>query len=84
MMDVTVRSSSIGRAAVEVDLGDGHVLEVAASHNTDRYREVRLWWRAPGKVTGPREEVRARQVITLVSSRLDLRAATHEKKEKQR
>lgn len=51
MMDVTVRShgggGSIGKAAVEIDLGDGHTLVVRAEHETDRYRRVRVHWRGP-------------------------------------
>jgi hypothetical protein len=51
LMDVTVRShgggGSIGRAAVEIDLGDGQTLVVRAEHETDRYRRVRVYWRGP-------------------------------------
>ena len=77
MMDVTVRShgrgGSIGRAQVEIDLGDGHTLVVQASHETDRYRRVRVQWKVPAHVTGPKEQVRDRKEEVVAHAKLDLR-----------
>jgi hypothetical protein len=77
LMDVTVRShgggGSIGRAAVEIDLGDGHVLKITAEHETDRYRRVRVKWRVPAHVTGPREQVRDLKEEVVTHAKLDLR-----------
>lgn len=67
LMDVAVKSSSIGRAHVEVDLSVGHELVVHASHDSDRYRLVHIMWRIPSG-----------ELVTLGHTRLDLREGTHE------
>jgi hypothetical protein len=76
LMDVKVCSAPIGVARVEIDLGGGHVLTIRAEHDTDRYRNVLVGWNVPAHVTGPVEQVRDLQRVSVATTRLDLRTGT--------
>lgn len=47
LLDLAVRHLGVGHLRFDVDISNGHTVLGSITHDTDRYRRVRLTWREP-------------------------------------